>query len=84
MYYKCFLRLFNKSDSEAYEFRKIAIEKIYEGAYDEPPYFEVSNWKGIVQIEITGRGEDGRCAFCEYVVQMVGAENVKRNNCPFY
>jgi len=83
--FKCYLRIFNKTEKEVQETLLEAMKKIYgKSSIKGPPYFEVSIWNNIPEIEITGAGEDKRCALCEYVVQIVGEENIRKNNCPFY
>jgi len=83
--FKCYLRIFNKTEKEVQGVLLEAMKKIY-GKYSikGPPYFEVSVWNNTPEIEITGAGEDKRCALCEYIVQIVGEENIRKNNCPFY
>ncbi|MEA1994389.1 MAG: hypothetical protein U9N35_08395 [Euryarchaeota archaeon] len=83
--FKCYLRIFNKTEKEVQEILSKAMKKIYDKpSIKGPPYFEVSVWNNTPEIEITGAGEDKRCALCDYVAQIVGKENIRRNNCPFY
>lgn len=81
---KCFLRIFNQTDYEVDKVLKVSLKKIYgTSAIVGPPYFEVTEWNEIPQIEITGMGDDGRCSVCEYASKLVGKDKIRRNNCPF-
>ncbi len=83
--FKCYLRIFNNTEKEVQEVLSKAMKKIYDNSSIKgPPYFEVSVWNNIPEIEITGVGEDKRCALCDYVVQVVGERDTRKNNCPFY
>ncbi|MCD5409822.1 MAG: hypothetical protein LRZ87_03565 [Methanocellales archaeon] len=62
-----------------------AMKKVYEDRLlPRGTRIKISKWKDHHQIEIYGAGEDGRCAFCEYFVQMLGEGKTKRYNCPFH
>lgn len=88
MGFACFIRTFNvkkETIRETYDHCLLQALKHY-GSTSLPrgTSIEIGEWKGTLQIEIYGFGQDSRCYFCKCFCEEIGENNIRRNNCPYY